>query len=77
MKYILLDSIVTAGYYLLRSLNSKRARERIEVIFDSARTGESNFFFYVPNFCVAEVFSVFMKHSFGAWNAHVKDKGHD
>ena len=26
-------------------------------------------------FCVAEVFSVFMKHSFGTWNSHVKKKG--
>jgi len=27
-------------------------------------------FFYIQNFCVAEVFSVFMKHSFGSWNVH-------
>lgn len=73
--YILLDANVTAGYYLPRSLNSKRARERIQIIFDSARSGKSDFFFYLPNFCVAEVFSVFMKHSFGTWNTHVSKKG--
>lgn len=73
--YLLLDANVTAGYYLPRSLNSKKARERIANIFDSARSGRSGFFFYLPNFCVAEVFSVFMKHSFGAWNSHVKKKG--
>lgn len=75
MNYILLDSNVTAGYYLPRSLWSKNARHRIENIFDSARSGRSQFFFYLPNFCVAEVFSVFMKHSFGAWNSHLKNKG--
>ena len=32
-------------------------------------------FFYIPNFCIAEVFSVFMKHSFGSWNRHLKTKG--
>ena len=74
MKYILLDANVTAGYYLPRSLTSKRARGRIENILDSGRSGASEFFFYLPNFCVAEVFSAFMKHSFGAWNQHVKSK---
>ncbi len=69
------DSNVTAGYYLPRSLNSKKARDRIETIFDSVRSGESDHFFYLPNFCVAEVFSVFMKHTFGTWNSHVKKKG--
>ncbi len=73
--YLLLDSNVTAGYYLPRSLDSKRGRERIEIIFNSVRSGASHHFFYLPNFCVAEVFSVFMKHSFGAWNAHLKKKG--
>src|SRR5690625_5821185 len=73
--YLLLDANVTAGYYLPRSLNSKKAKDRIANIFDSARSGRSDFFFYLPNFCVAEVFSVFMKHSFGAWNSHVKKKG--
>lgn len=73
--YLLLDANVTAGYYLPRSLSSKKARDRIEIIFDSVRSGRSDFFFYLPNFCVAEVFSVFMKHSFGAWNSHVKKKG--
>ncbi|MEZ5557990.1 MAG: hypothetical protein R3E86_05510 [Pseudomonadales bacterium] len=75
MLYVLLDTNVTAGYYLPRSLNSSKARSRIENIFDSARSGESEMFFYIPNFCVAETFSVFMKHSFGKWNTHVKKKG--
>lgn len=69
--YLLLDSNVTAGYYLPRSLGSKRARVRIQNIFDSVRSGQSPHFLYIPNFCVAEVFSVFAKYSFGAWNRHV------
>lgn len=70
--YILLDANVTAGYYLPRSLRSTRARRQIEILFDSVRSGKSDHFFYLPNFCVAEVFSVFMKYAFGAWNKHVK-----
>jgi len=75
MSYVLLDANVTAGYYLPRSLNSVKARGRIENIFDAARSKQVDFFFYLPNFCVAEVFSVFMKHSFGTWNQHVAGKG--
>lgn len=70
-KYLLLDSNVTAAYYLSSSTKSKKVRTRIESIFDSKRSGKSDFFFYLPNFCVAEVFSVFMKYSFSAWNRHV------
>jgi hypothetical protein len=73
--YLLLDSNITAGYYLPRSLDSKKAQERIENIFFSIRSGKSDHFLYIPNFCIAEVFSVFMKHAFGTWNPHVKRKG--
>ena len=69
--YFLLDANVTAGYYLAQSLRSTKARDRIENIFDSVRSGQRDHFFYIPNFCVAEVFSVFMKHCFGTWNSHV------
>ena len=48
-------------------------RQRSEALFDSVRSGQRDHFFYLPNFCVAEVFSVFMKHSFGAWNSHVAE----
>lgn len=57
-----------------RSIDSKKARDRIENIFNSVRSGETEHFFYLPNSCVAEVFSVFMKHSFGAWNRHLPMK---
>lgn len=71
-RYILLDANVTAAYYLPRSSGSQRTKDRSAILFDSVRSGSSDFFFYLPNFCVAEVFSVFMKHAFGAWNRHVK-----
>jgi hypothetical protein len=70
--YFLLDANVTAAYYLARSTKSKKTQERIENIFDSVRSGEREHFFYIPNFCVAEVVSVFMKYSFGTWNSLVK-----
>lgn len=73
--YLLLDSNVTAGYYLPRSLDSRKARQRIEILFQSIRSGKSKHFLYIPNFCIAEVFSVFMKHAFGKWNRHVIKKG--
>jgi len=73
--YLLLDANVTAGYYLPKSLKSARARERIEQILFSVRSGGSDHFLYIPNFCIAEVFGVFMKYSFGKWNRHVKTRG--
>jgi hypothetical protein len=36
------------------------------------RSGASQHFFYIPNFCIAEVFDVFMKYTYGHWNKHVK-----
>jgi hypothetical protein len=72
--YALLDANVTAGYYLARSLNSQVAQKRITSIIDSVRTGGSKHFFYIPNICIAETFSVFMKHAFGKWNPHLKHK---
>ena len=70
--YVLLDANVTAAYYLPRSTKSQRVKGRIEILFDSVRSGGSDHFFYLPNFCVAEVFSVFMKYSFGHWNRQVR-----
>ena len=74
-KYLLLDANVVAGYYLPRSLQSTKARARIEMIFDSVRSKRADFFLYIPNFCIAETFGVFMKHAFGKWNPHVKKAG--
>jgi hypothetical protein len=73
--FLLLDANVTSGYYLPRCLSSLRARKRIELIVNSARSGASDFFLYIPNFCIAETFSVFMKHGFSSRNRHVVNAG--
>lgn len=73
--YILLDANVTAGYYLPHTLEYLKAASRVENLFDSVRSKGSDHFLYLPNFCVAEVFSVFAKHSYGNWNQQVKKKG--
>jgi hypothetical protein len=73
--YLLLDSNVTAAFYLPRSTKHIKMASRIENIFSSVRSGATKHFFYLPNFCVAEVFSVFIKHAFGTWNKHVKKAG--
>jgi hypothetical protein len=73
--YVLLDANVTAAYYLPRSLRSVRARSRIEAIINAARSGNADIFLYIPNFCVAEVFSTLMKYAFGQWNTHVTRAG--
>lgn len=72
LKYLLFDTNVVAAYYLPHSHKSQKLRERTKSIFDAKRSGGEDLFFYLPNFCVAEVFSVFMKHSFSSWNRHVK-----
>lgn len=74
-RYLLLDANVVAGYYLPRSLNSERARDRIAGIINSARTSAVDLFLYIPNFCIAETFSCFMKHGFSPRNQHVKSAG--
>lgn len=73
--YFLIDANITAAYYLPRSAKSKKVRNRIQVIFDSLRTKSFPHFFYIPNFCIAEVFGVFAKHCFGRWNPHIRHIG--
>ena len=73
--YLLLDANVTAAYYLRRSLSSTRAADRIAEILNATRAKVWNHFPYIPNFCIAEVFSVFMKYGFGHWNKHVQRAG--
>lgn len=73
-KYFLLDANITAAYYLPRSIRSKKAANNIEIILNHIRSFQ-NHFLYIPNFCIAETFSVFMKHTFGHWNRHVRKHG--
>ena len=71
MKYVLLDANVVAAFYLPHVHRFQNARDRIKIIFDAARSNGEEIFLYLPNFCVAEVFGVFMKHSFSSWNRYV------
>jgi len=75
MRYGLLDANITAAYYLARSARSERAMQRIRTIIDSARTKGTDFFLYIPNFCIAEVFGVLAKHAYGKWNRHLTSRG--
>ena len=65
--YLLLDANIVLGYYLPKSLDFVKARERIQVIVESVRTKQSSHFLYVPNFCIAEIFSNLAKYSFGRY----------
>ena len=72
-RFLLLDANVVAGYYLPESLNSRRARERVPLLFDSVRNGWCpEIFLYIPNLCIAEVFVVFAKYRFAKWHKDVK-----
>lgn len=73
--YFLIDANIAAGCYLPRTLNSVKAQKSIQLILDYIRSNPGEHFIYIHNFCIAETFSVFVKHSFGSWNSHVKKKG--
>ncbi len=73
--YFLIDSNVASGYYLPRSLNSAKAKNSCHSILNYIRAHQTDHFIYIPNFCIAETFSVFMKYSYGQWNNHVAKKG--
>lgn len=67
-KFILVDANVVAAYYLPRSLKNKAALEYIDNIFEFIRQNPNDYMIYIPNFCIAEVVSVFIKHTFAKWN---------
>lgn len=64
-KYILLDANIVVAYYVPSAGTDEKTTLRIQSIIDSARTNTTNFFFYIPNFCIAEVFSVMAKCALG------------
>ncbi len=70
--YCLLDANVTAAYYCQSTTRSSKVVDRMRILIESVRSGETKHFFYIPNFCIAEVFSVFAKHKYSRWNTHVK-----
>jgi rRNA-processing protein FCF1 len=70
--YCLFDASVIAAYYCPKTTRSHRVVENARNLIESVRSGESNHFFYIPNFCIAEVFSVFMKYAYSRWNKQTK-----
>ncbi len=70
--YCLFDANVIAAYYCSKTTRSTKVVENARILVESVRSGESDYFFYIPNFCIAEVFNVFMKYTFSNWNIHTK-----
>ncbi len=66
--YCLFDASVIAPYYYPKSHKSPKVAERARILIESVRSGGSEHFFYIPNFCIAEVFSTFMKYAYSDWN---------
>ncbi|KPL01287.1 MAG: hypothetical protein AMJ91_00595 [candidate division Zixibacteria bacterium SM23_73_3] len=70
--YCLFDANVIAAYYCPKTTRSSKVVENARILIESVRSGESRHFFYIPNFCIAEVFSVFMKYAYSSWNKQTK-----
>lgn len=70
--YVLLDASVAAAHYAPKSTVSANLRDRATKLLTGAAAG-TEVRFLIPNFCIAEVFSVFEKYRWGrTWNKHVK-----
>lgn len=72
--YCLFDANVIAAYYCTKTTRSAKVISRARTIIESVRSKASSHFLYIPNFCIAEVFSVFMKYAYSTWNSHVKSR---
>jgi rRNA-processing protein FCF1 len=70
--YCLFDASVIAAYYCPKTTRSHKVVENARNLIESVRSGASNHFFYIPNFCIAEIFSVFMKYAYSGWNKQTK-----
>jgi hypothetical protein len=73
--YCLFDASVIVPYFIPRAHDNPKVHERAVSIIESVRSGSTKHFFYIPNFCIAEVFSTFAKHTYGAWNRQVRQRG--
>lgn len=70
--FLLFDASVVVPYYLPEAHKNPKVHHRIVNIIESVRSGMNRHFFYIPNFCIAEVFSTFAKYAYGDWNKQVK-----
>ncbi len=73
-KYCIFDANVIADYYLPIDHHNRTVHCHSINIIESVRSKATNHFFYIPNFCIAEAFSAFAKHTYGEWNKQVKGK---
>lgn len=72
--HVLLDACAVIPYYVPTATRSTKLTRRITAVIDGAKEKGSSIQLSIPNFCIAEVFSVFMKHGFSGWSKHVKTK---
>ncbi len=70
--YCLFDTSVIIPYFLPKAHKNPEVNKSVATIIESVRSGATGHFFYIPNFCIAEVFSTFAKHAHGDWNRQVK-----
>lgn len=71
-RVCLFDTSVLVPYYLADATKFPIVTTRMRTLVESVRSGASEHFFYVPNFCIAETFSTFMKYAFSKWNPQLK-----
>lgn len=70
--YVLLDACVPAAFYAPKSSHNATLVSRANVLLSGSSTDIQTQYF-IPNFCIPEVFSVFEKYRWGkTWNKHVK-----
>ena len=70
--YVLLDACVPAAHYAQKSTQNVTLLERATSLL-TGKSPDVDIRFLIPNFCIAEVFSVFEKYRWGrTWNKHVK-----
>ena len=69
--FVLVDACVVAAYFAPKTTKSAKLRKLAASIFECK---DPSVRLLIPNFCIAEVFSVFEKYPWGgSWNKHVKD----
>ena len=72
-KHLLVDSCVAAAYYVPACAGYMDSlAPRAKILIDHCRHDQGRYRLMIPNFCIAEVFSILAKYRFGKWNKHVK-----
>lgn len=75
--YLLFDANVIAAYYLPHTSLPKISTRVTKIISQNKVKGRKQkpYIFFIPNFCVAEIFNVLRKYRFGKWNKKVINNG--